>query len=272
MRNDQIRNSQSEIRNLEFAIRHVLFLSGGTKLMGSPATSLSELKPARSAEASVHLHRRHEADEYPIYWVRESPLKRALDFVLSSLGLLLSAPLWLLAAIAIKLEDGGPVLYRQQRWGRQQETFLVRKFRTMVSDADRRFGLQPARENDHRITRVGRVLRATGMDELPQLLNIWWGDMSLVGPRALAVGEIVNTGNGHCRYEDVPGFRQRLAVRPGLTSLATIYIPKDADPRRKFRYDLYYIRNQSLWLDVKLIALSLWISVRGKWETRGRKV
>ncbi|MBW1717674.1 MAG: sugar transferase, partial [Deltaproteobacteria bacterium] len=124
-----------------------------------------------------------------------------------------------------------------------------------------------------RITRVGRILRSTGLDELPQLINIFKGEMSFVGPRSLAVAEIVQDEKGHVvNYEDISGFYERLSVRPGLTGLATIYIPKDAPPRRKFHYDLLYIRKQSLWLDLRLIFLSFWISFRGKWETRGKKM
>jgi len=149
----------------------------------------------------------------------------------------------------------------------------VYKFRTMIPESDRLYGVKPAKEKDHRITRVGRLLRATGLDELPQALNIWKGEMSFVGPRALAVGELVADGQGGYRtYEHVSGFRERLAVRPGLTGLATVYTPKDAAQRRKFRYDLLYIRHLSTGLDLYLIALSFWISFRGKWETRGRKV
>ncbi len=201
----------------------------------------------------------------------ERAWKRVLDVVLAGVGLTLSAPLSLLAALAIKLEDGGPILYTQQRWGRGGEVFRVQKFRTMeVGDL---VTVRPAAVNDGRVTRVGRVLRAMGMDELPQLLNIVRGDMSIVGPRALAVGELVSDGKGRLvEYQKIPGFRQRLVVRPGLTSLATLYIPKDSAPARKFRYDLLYIRRRSLWLDVRLITLSLWVSVRGKWESRGSKV
>jgi len=142
----------------------------------------------------------------------------------------------------------------------------------MVPDSDQDSGIKQARENDPRITRIGRILRAMGLDELPQLLNIFLGEMSFVGPRSLAVGEIVKDEKGRIvKYEDMPGFRERLHVKPGLTGVATIYIPKDASPRRKFRYDLIYIRKQSFWLDVRLIALSFWISFRGKWETRGKK-
>ena len=97
--------------------------------------------------------------------------------------------------------------------------------------------------------------------------------MSFVGPRSLAIGEIVKDEKGEIiKYEDIPGFRERLHVRPGLTGLATIYIPKYSPPRRKFRYDLLYIRKQSFWLDLRLIALSFWISIRGKWETRDKKI
>lgn len=204
--------------------------------------------------------------------IREPWLKRPLDITLSSLMLIVSAPVWLLIALAIKLEDGGPVFYFQERWGRGGATFKVRKFRTMIPDSDKRYGILQARANDNRITRVGTFLRATGMDELPQLISIWKGDMSFVGPRALAVGEMILDIHGNrIAYEQVPGFYERMAVRPGLTSVATIFIPKDSTPRRKFRYDLLYIRNLSFGLDVWLILLSFWISFRGKWETRGKK-
>jgi lipopolysaccharide/colanic/teichoic acid biosynthesis glycosyltransferase len=187
--------------------------------------------------------------------------------------LLLSAPVSILIAIAIKLEDGGPIFYRQARWGRQGNDFTVFKYRTMIADADKKFGLRQAGVNDRRITRVGRLLRAAGLDELPQIINILRGEMSFVGPRALAVGEIIYDERGQrIDYENVPGFFDRLAARPGLTSLATIYLPKDTPARRKFRYDLYYIRKQSLRLDLRLIILSFWISFRGKWETRQKKM
>ena len=204
---------------------------------------------------------------------REPLLKRPLDILISFIMLLLSAPVSVLIAIAIKLEDGGSVFYRQERWGRFGQKFMVLKFRTMVQDADKKYGLKQAEENDHRITRVGRLLRATGLDELPQIINILRGEMSFVGPRALAVGEIIFDKDGRrIAYENTPGFHHRQLVRPGLTSLATIYIPKDSPTHRKFRYDLFYIRRLSFGLDLRLIALSFWISFRGKWETRQRKV
>lgn len=199
---------------------------------------------------------------------REPRLKRPLDLLLSGAMLAASAPVWVAIALAIKLEDGGPVLYRQERWGRGGAKFAVLKFRSMVVGADR---LRQAAEDDARITRVGRFLRAFGLDELPQLLNIFRGEMSFVGPRALAVGERDREGVP-LDYERLPGFAERLSVRPGLTGLATIYLPKDASPRRKFAVDALYVRRLSFWLDVRLIALSFWISVRGRWETRGAKL
>ena len=204
---------------------------------------------------------------------KEHLLKRPLDIILSGVMLTLSVPVSLPIVLAIKLEDGGPVFYRQKRWGKGGTRFQVYKFRTMVPDADLKFGLMQAAENDQRITRIGQLLRAMGLDELPQILNILAGEMSFVGPRSLAVGEIVKDENGRrIHYENIPGFRKRLQARPGLTGLATIYIPTDASPHRKFRYDLFYIRKKSICLDLHLIALSFWISFRGKWETRSSKI
>jgi len=204
--------------------------------------------------------------------LREPFLKRPLDVILSAFMLILSMPVSLPIAFAIKMEDGGPVFYRQERWGRGGTRFKAYKFRTMVPNSDQDYGIRLAEENDHRITMVGKFLRAMGLDELPQILNIILGDMSFVGPRSLAVGEIVTDRKGRVvQYENVPFFWDRLQVRPGLTGIATIYISKDSPPERKFRYDLLYIRKQSLWLDLRLIALSFWISFRGKWETRGKK-
>jgi lipopolysaccharide/colanic/teichoic acid biosynthesis glycosyltransferase len=204
---------------------------------------------------------------------REPALKRPFDVCLAGLGLVLSAPLWALIALAIRLEDGGPVFYAQERVGRGGRRFRGLKFRSMVPDADRRFGPRQAGERDPRVTRVGRLLRATAMDELPQLWNIFRGDMSFVGPRALMPAEIEVRGDGIAvRIEDVPGYEARHRVRPGLTGLAQIFADRDIPRRHKFRLDRLYIRRQSFWLDLRLIALSFWITVRGTWERRGRKL
>ena len=199
--------------------------------------------------------------------------KRALDVALSGVGLCLSAPLWAFLAAVIKVEDGGPVFYSQPRVGEGGRVFRVWKFRSMIPEAEKYVGAVQATENDPRVTRIGRLMRATAMDELPQLWNIFIGDMSFVGPRALRPGEIEVLGNGTMEaLEDVPGYADRCQVRPGLTGVAQIHAPRDITRRHKFRYDRLYIRKQSFWLDVRLIALSFWITFRGKWEDRSGKL
>ncbi len=199
-------------------------------------------------------------------------LKRLLDVLLSGFGLVVSAPLWALFAALIKLEDGGPVFYRQPRVGQGGRLFEVLKFRSMIPDAERAVGKMQAGVDDPRVTRIGRIMRATAMDELPQLWNIFRGDMSFVGPRALRPGEIEARGTGEIVHlETVPGYATRQQVRPGLTGVAQVYAARDVPARHKFRFDRLYVERQSVGLDMKLIALSFWISARGKWEERGRK-
>ena len=199
-------------------------------------------------------------------------LKRAFDATLAGVGLMISAPLWAIFAAAIRIEDGGPVFYRQRRVGLGGRPFDALKFRSMRPDAERATGAVQATEDDPRVTRVGRLMRATAMDELPQLVNILRGDMSFVGPRALRPGEIETNSNGRLeRLEDVPGFERRIRVRPGLTGLAQVYAPRDVRRRQKFRYDRLYVERRSWCLDLRLILLSFWISVLGRWEVRGRK-
>jgi lipopolysaccharide/colanic/teichoic acid biosynthesis glycosyltransferase len=210
-----------------------------------------------------------------------SSAKRLLDLMISGVGLLGSLPLWGVIAAAIKWEDGGPVFFRDLRVGQGGELFTALKFRTMVHDADSLFGPRQATEDDPRVTRVGRLLRATAMDELPQLWNIFRAEMSFVGPRALRPGEIEvrgSTFNVHdsmakavTPLEQIPGYWKRHVVRPGLTGIAQIFADRDIPSRQKFRYDLLYIRRRSFWLDVRLIALSFWVTFRGRWEVRGTK-
>ena len=198
--------------------------------------------------------------------------KRLLDVTLSGFGLLASSPLWLVLAALIKLEDGGPVFYGQERVGRGGRRFDALKFRSMRPDAEAYTGPVQATEHDPRVTRIGRWMRKTAMDELPQLLNIFRGDMSFVGPRALRPGEIEAEADGRLvALEDVPGFEHRIRVRPGLTGLAQIYARRDVPRRHKFRYDKIYVERRSWLLDVRLILLSFWISFLGTWEARGRK-
>jgi len=200
-------------------------------------------------------------------------LKRLFDVCLSSLGLFISLPLWTIIPLAIKAEDGGPVFYFQERVGKDRRIFRLLKFRSMIVDAEKGTGAIQATADDPRVLKFGRLLRATAMDELPQLVNILKGDMSFVGPRALRPEEREVFGNtGVLAISQIPGYEQRLAVTPGLTGLAQVYLPADAPRRKKFRADLLYIRRQSFCLDLKLILLSFLITFRGKWEYHGKKI
>ena len=199
-------------------------------------------------------------------------LKRTFDVLLSGAGLVISAPLWIVIAAAIKLEDRGPILFRQDRIGLGGSTFRALKFRSMVPGAST-MPLRQADEHDPRVTRVGRWLRVTAMDELPQLYNILRGDMSFVGPRPLMPGEIEVRGTGELvRLETIPGFAARHSVRPGLTGLSQVYAPRDTSRIRKFRLDAIYVRNASFCLDLYLVMVSFWITFRGRWEVRARKL
>ena len=194
-------------------------------------------------------------------------IKRALDLILATLALVVTAPVSILGAIIIKLEDRGPLLYRQLRYGRAMEPFVLYKLRTMSPASTGSSG------DASSVTRVGRVLRATGIDEIPQFVNILKGDMSLVGPRPLAVDELVDMGEGRLvDYPEIPGFEARSQVPPGLTGMATIYLPKTASPATKIDYDLRYVRERHFWLDLRLILLSIWVSLRGRWEAGDPKL
>ena len=193
--------------------------------------------------------------------------------LLSGVGLVLALPVGTAIAAAVKLTDGGPVLFTQERVGKGGRVFESFKFRSMIPDADKKFGTIQATEHDPRVTAFGRILRKTAMDELPQLWNIFRGDMSFVGPRALATSEIEVGAPGEAReLRSIPGFAKRHVVTPGLTGIAQIYAPRDVPRRHKFRYDRIYVDNASFWLDVKLICLSFWITFRGKWEVREKKL
>jgi colanic acid biosynthesis glycosyl transferase WcaI len=204
---------------------------------------------------------------------RHSRAKRAFDAALASAGIAGSLPLWALIAAAVKLDDGGPIFYGQERVGQGGRRFTSWKFRSMVVDADRRHDARQAQERDPRITRTGRVLRATALDELPQLWNILIGDMSFVGPRPLLPEEIEVRGDGAAvPLASIQGYEARQRAVPGLTGLAQVYAPRDIPRRQKFRLDRLYVARQSFSLDLRLIALSFWITFRARWEHRGPKL
>lgn len=193
-------------------------------------------------------------------------MKRLFDIFLSGIGLIGSSPLWLIFSLAIKFEDRGPVFYRQKRVGKNERVFKALKFRSMIPDAEKHTGAVWASENDPRVTKVGRILRATAMDELPQLWNIFKGDMSFVGPRAERPELVQQFAN------KIKDYNQRFLVTPGLTGMAQVYGSYDTPPHQKLRYDLLYVKKQSFLLDLKLIFLSFWITFRGKWESREKKI
>ena len=177
-------------------------------------------------------------------------LKRAMDIVISAMMLIAASPFMLLTAIAIKLEDRGPALYKQERVTLNGKKFYIYKFRSMVMDAEK-YGAQFSTKNDPRITKVGKFIRATRLDELPQLWNILNGDMSIVGPRP----ERQNYIDEFC--EETPEFIYRLKVKAGLTGYAQIYGKYNTTPLDKLKLDLMYIENYSVLLDLKLIFLTL---------------
>ena len=181
----------------------------------------------------------------------ERVTKRAMDILISAIVLLILSPLMLLIAAAIKLEDGGPVFFRQKRLTRNGREFDILKFRSMVVDAEKYAGAVLATDNDPRITRVGRIIRPFRLDELPQLINILKGDMSVVGPRP----ERKVIADEYCK--DIPEFAYRLKVRGGLTGYAQIYGKYNTSAYDKLRLDLMYIENYSLLLDIKLMILTI---------------
>ena len=188
--------------------------------------------------------------------------KRTLDLVLCAIAMVPAAPLMAVVALAIKLEDGGPVFFKQKRLTKYGREFEILKFRSMIVDAEKYAGAVLATGNDPRITKVGKVIRATRLDELPQILNILKGDMSIVGPRPerKVIAEEY--------YKDIPEFAYRLKVRGGLTGYAQIYGKYNTSAYDKLRLDLMYIENYSLLMDIKLIILTLRI-VFSKDSTEG---
>ena len=173
--------------------------------------------------------------------------------------------LWAGISVLVWLEDRGPIYFRQDRVGRDGRVFTVLKFRSMVPDAERR-GPGWTDEDDTRVTRVGRLLRRTALDELPQVLSMWKGDMSLVGPRALPTQM-----HKECTLLE-PRFPLRLEGPPGLTGLAQTDLPRHCPPDRRLQHDLIYLAKASLWLDVKIILTSVWLTFTGKWGKGARRL
>ena len=179
-------------------------------------------------------------------------IRRIVDIFVACLLLVLSAPFWLLIALAIRLDSKGPVFYIQKRVGKGGRIFSLIKFRSMIDKAEEEGPLW-ACENDKRITRVGRILRLLHLDELPQLLNIIKGDMSLVGPRPERPEFVQQL------EQAIPDYGLRHQVKPGITGWAQVNFPYAStfeESEEKLRYDLHYIERQSFWFDLKIIWLT----------------
>lgn len=177
--------------------------------------------------------------------------KRTLDIILSVLLLIAASPFMLLTALAIKLYDHGPVFYSQVRCTKGGKEFAIYKFRSMIVDAEKKGGVQLAKEHDERITPVGKVIRAARIDELPQLFNILKGDMSFVGPRPERP-ELIEEYS-----QEMPEFVFRMRVKAGLTGYAQVYGKYNTTPYDKLKLDLFYIENYSFWTDMKLILMTV---------------
>lgn len=181
-------------------------------------------------------------------------IKRIIDILFSFIGVIVSIPIIITAAILIKLETEGPIIYTQERVGKDGRLFMIYKLRTMHSNAEEN-GIQWAQRNDSRVTKVGRVLRKTRIDELPQFINILKGEMSIVGPRPERPYFITEFSR------ELPEFNERLAVRPGLTGWSQINGGYDLSPAEKLEKDLFYIENQSILLDMKIILKTIKIVI-----------
>lgn len=211
---------------------------------------------------------RERKPETPIHSyspVKLSPLdmgvKRAMDIVIASAVLIVLSPIWILSALVIKWDSRGPVFYRQRRIGLNGRPFTMYKFRSMLHNAEKTTGPVWAKRNDPRITKVGRIIRKLGIDEIPNLFNVLRGDMSLIGPRPERP-YFVNQFRHRIHY-----YSNRLEMRPGITGLAQVYHKYDEtieDVKQKLEFDLSYIRNYSIRTDIKVIFMTIYIIIMGK--------
>ncbi|MEW6272418.1 MAG: exopolysaccharide biosynthesis polyprenyl glycosylphosphotransferase [Thermodesulfobacteriota bacterium] len=248
----------------EHAIEQLIVVPGGTgrdELLETVLRATSGDDPPRVAlvpsvyELRVGRLASLRIDDVPLIEVVRDPsrepafrVKALLDGVLATALLTLALPVWLVAAVAIRLSSPGPVLYRQRRVGRGGREFIVYKLRTMRDDAEHASGPVLASDGDERVTGPGRFLRATRIDEIPQLLNVLNGTMSLIGPRP------ERPEFAERLAEEIPGYRERWLVKPGLSGLAQVHGEYHTSPEYKLKYDLAYIHNYTLLLDLRIMA------------------
>ncbi len=185
-------------------------------------------------------------------------MKRSVDILTASAGHLMTSPICIATALAVKFSSPGPIFYSQERMGLNGKHFNLYKFRSMVTDAEQQTGPVWARVNDDRVTPVGRFIRKHRVDEIPQLLNVLKGDMSLIGPRP----ERPHFHEEFCAKW--PLFARRLAIRPGVTSLSHVLGSYDSDPEDRLRYDLMYISSFSPVVDMKILVATVRVVLGAK--------
>jgi len=191
----------------------------------------------------------------------ERRIKRGIDVVVSLLVLILGLPLWLLVALAIRLDTSGPIFYRQVRVGKNGKNFVMMKFRSMVQGAEALTGPVWAEKDDERTTRVGRLIRKLRFDEIPQFINVLRGEMSLVGPRPERPVFVEQL------KQQIPLYTRRLKVQPGITGWAQIkggYDQSLDDVKQKLQYDLFYLENMSLRMDLKILLHTVYVMLAGR--------
>lgn len=253
--------------------------------MALPSSSLMDRAEKTSDSARLRAASQVQSPARPSFW-RDERLIHGLNVVVACLGLVITAPLWLLIAAAIKLTSRGPVLYTQTRVGRDHRTvtdrrgatrgagrrggdaggrpFTIVKFRTMRVDAEQHGRAVWAAADDDRVTPVGRFLRSCRLDELPQLINVMRGDMNIVGPRPERPSLFAEL------REQVPGYQRRQRVRPGITGHAQVHLQYDTsvdDVKRKVAHDLDYIARRSVWEDIKIMLKTIPVMLfrKGGW-------
>jgi exopolysaccharide biosynthesis polyprenyl glycosylphosphotransferase len=235
---------RSELLNLKFA---------GVSIYNAPVfyKKLTGKVPMYHVKDSWFLFHNSESLFGGMY---KKNLKRAIDIFFAGMLLILSAPFAFICCIAVKLTSRGPVLFRQERLGENQKSFTLMKFRTMVDDAERECGPVWSSKCDPRVTKVGRVLRKTRLDEIPQLINVFKGEMSFVGPRP------IRKHFAGMLAEKIPYYRMRFLLKPGITGWAQVkhdYADSEEGQAEKLEYDLFYIQNQSLLFDLYIFLKTI---------------